>query len=121
LLLTLLVIALFAAKSELDRRTPQPRRPREDGSATLPENVENVGSQPWLARWLGAACCRFWRTFYYWTVDELDGPADSTACGFYLSEVPQGWYAYRVRTERSQNGPIWPSVILLPRHPTERT
>ena len=69
-----------------------------------------------LARWLGTASRRFWREFYYWTVGEPDGPDASTARGFCLSEVPDYWYAYWVRAERSENAPsLSDSAIVLPR------
>jgi hypothetical protein len=80
--------------------------PREPARRRLEKcRVDRAPEFP-VVRWLGRVCGRLWSEFYYWTVGELDGPAASTASGFYLSEVPAGWYAYRVRAEGSENGPL---------------
>jgi len=103
LLILVVTVPVMCEERKLARRSVCRRR--ESCQNTLPAVPASPEWGPGLARRLGAAYRRLCREFYYWTVGELDGPATTTARGFCLSEVPHSWYAYSVRTERSEDLP----------------
>jgi hypothetical protein len=110
-----LLALLLAAALVSDHRQQAPRRLKRrpvGPHPVVPPVPAGTDLRMRLARWLGAVARRLGREFYYWTVDEPDGPDASATKGFCLSEVPDNWYAYRVRAEDSVSPSD--SVILLP-------
>lgn len=115
--LALLVVLILSARLVSDNRAPVTRRFKrrlqDDCEVRQPPPARpDLGLR--LARWLGvaarrlglplglwfgAALRRLWREFYYWTVGDLEVVDAPTVRGFCLSEMPDAWYAYRVRAE----------------------